>query len=281
MTATETFQKARDLLVKLRDDQAAACAQFRWPEFPEGRCNWAVDWFDAMARGNSRPALRLVQESGETSIAFDELSQRSTRVASWLAQRGVGQGDRVLLMLGNALPLWETMLACMKLGAIIVPTSQQCTPSDLTDRIVRGNARHVLTDAAGAEKFGKTPESSLLNVKLIHGGSAAGWTPFDEARSGSASLKSAQTKATDPLLLYFTSGTTAKPKLVLHTHQSYPVGHLSTMYWLRPQPGDIHWNISSPGWAKHAWSNVFAPWNAGATVFVHDTGRFVPRRALE
>jgi acetyl-CoA synthetase len=82
------------------------------------------------------------------------------------------------------------------------------------------------------------------------------------------------TRASDPLLLYFTSGTTAKPKLVVHTHASYPVGHLATMYWIGLRPGDVHQNISSPGWAKHAWSSVFAPWNAGATVLVHDYAKF-------
>ena len=82
------------------------------------------------------------------------------------------------------------------------------------------------------------------------------------------------TQAGDPLLLYFTSGTTAKPKLVLHTHVSYPVGHLSTMYWIGPAPGDVHLNISSPGWAKHAWCSFFAPWNAEATVWSYDYARF-------
>jgi acetyl-CoA synthetase len=89
------------------------------------------------------------------------------------------------------------------------------------------------------------------------------------------------TRATDPLLLYFTSGTTAKPKLVLHTHASYPVGHLSTMYWIGLREGDIHQNVSSPGWAKHAWSSFFAPWNAGATIFVLEQARFSARRTVE
>ncbi|HEX4510165.1 MAG TPA: AMP-binding protein, partial [Burkholderiaceae bacterium] len=82
------------------------------------------------------------------------------------------------------------------------------------------------------------------------------------------------TQASDPLLLYFTSGTTSRPKLVLHTHESYPVGHLSTLYWIGLKPGDVHWNISSPGWAKHAWSCFYAPWNAGSTVFIYNYARF-------
>ncbi len=89
------------------------------------------------------------------------------------------------------------------------------------------------------------------------------------------------TRATDPLLLYFTSGTTAQPKLVQHTHASYPAGHLSTMYWIGLQPGDVHLNISSPGWAKHAWSNVYAPWNAGATALIFGYDRFSADQLLQ
>ena len=289
-TATGIFLEARDLLLRLRTDQPAACAQFRWPDFSPvgGRFNWAHDWFDVQARGNARPALRLIQETEagpkETSITFTELAERSTRIGAYLQAHGVQPGDRVLLMLGNVLPLWETMLACIKIGAVLVPTSQQCTLADLADRIVRGNARHVLADAAGAEKFARMPETAALKVKLIYstdGSTQPGWTPFEEARSGSAALARPATLATDPLLLYFTSGTTAKPKLVLHTQQSYPVGHLSTMFWIGLQQGDVHQNISSPGWAKHAWSSFFAPWNAGATIVMHDTPRFSAKREIE
>jgi acetyl-CoA synthetase len=102
-----------------------------------------------------------------------------------------------------------------------------------------------------------------------------GWESFSDAYAASAEFApDARTAAADPLLLYFTSGTTAQPKLVQHTHVSYPVGHLSTMYWIGLEPGDVHLNISSPGWAKHAWSNVFAPWNAEATVFLYNYNRF-------
>ena len=109
----------------------------------------------------------------------------------------------------------------------------------------------------------------------------AGWLNFDDAsRADAAFSADAPTRATDPLLLYFTSGTTSKAKLVLHTHQSYPVGHLSTMYWIGLRPGDIHLNISSPGWAKHAWSCFFAPWNAGACVFIYNYARFNAKAML-
>ncbi len=105
--------------------------------------------------------------------------------------------------------------------------------------------------------------------------SLAGWHDYaDSAGAPAAFAADGRTLASDPLLLYFTSGTTAQPKLVEHTHASYPAGHLSTMYWLGLRPGDVHLNISSPGWAKHAWSNVYAPWNAGATALVLGHDRF-------
>jgi acetyl-CoA synthetase len=117
--------------------------------------------------------------------------------------------------------------------------------------------------------------------RIAVGGQVAGWRRFEEAANAPAEYApEAPTRATDPLLLYFTSGTTSKPKLVLHTHQSYPIGHLSTMYWIGLRPGDVHLNISSPGWAKHAWSCFFAPWNAGACVFIYNYARFNAKALL-
>jgi acetyl-CoA synthetase len=115
----------------------------------------------------------------------------------------------------------------------------------------------------------------------VVGGAVPGWSSFEQAyQEPSAFVAHSETHATDPVLLYFTSGTTAKPKLVVHTHESYPVGHLSTMYWIGLREGDVHLNISSPGWGKHAWSSFFAPFNAGATVFIYNYARFVPKDLL-
>src|SRR5918912_979781 len=175
-------------------------------------------------------------------------------------------------MVPNVAPMWETMLAAMKLGLVVIPASVHLTADDLRDRFERGKVRHVVTDAAGAEKLAAIQGEY---TRLIVGGSATEWMPFEDAYTGSSDFTpDGETRADDPFLLYFTSGTTARPKLVLHTHQSYPVGHLSTMYWIGLREGDIHLNISSPGWAKHAWSSFFAPWNAGACVFVYNTARF-------
>ncbi|HZT86324.1 MAG TPA: AMP-binding protein [Stellaceae bacterium] len=272
---TNGFKAARDFLLAHRTDHATAYRDFRWPELD--RFNWALDWFDAeLARGESaqRPALRIVGD-GAASRTFSELSLRSNRVANGLRALGVGRGDRILLMLGNVVPLWETMLAAMKLGAVVIPATTLLTTADLRDRFARGRVRHLVATAADAAKFdGLDPSVTRIAV----GEPPAGWHRYEDLLTASAAFSpDGETRATDPLLLYFTSGTTAKPKLVLHSHQSYPVGHLSTMYVLGLQPGDLHLNISSPGWAKHAYSCFFAPWNAGATVFIANQPRFNAR----
>ena len=139
--------------------------------------------------------------------------------------------------------------------------------------------KHVITGTANARKLDALGGDF---TRIAVGEPSPGWLDFAESRGQpTAFTPDARTRASDPLLLYFTSGTTAKPKLVLHTHQSYPVGHLSTMYWIGLRPGDIHLNISSPGWAKHAWSCFFAPWNAGACIFIYNYARFNAKAMLD
>ena len=269
---TAPFRAARDLLLGYRDDYESARREFAWPEL--GEFNWALDWFDVIAGEHpDRPALRIVADDGfDVSLSYAELSARSGQVANWLRGLGVRRGDRVLLMLGNVAPLWEVILATMKLGAVIIPASTLLQPADLVDRIPRGQVRHVITDTSQLVKFGEVPGEW---TRIVVGDATDGWHAYADAFAESPEFRpDGVTRASDPLLLYFTSGTTALPKLVGHTQVSYPVGHLSTMYWIGIQPGDVHLNLSSPGWAKHAWSNVFAPWNAGATVLVLGYQRF-------
>jgi len=277
MAGTNAFLEARDLLLRLRSDQAAARREFRWPRLDE--FNWALDHFDALARDHDAPALWIVNEDGsEQRRSFRELSERSSQVANHLRALGVRRGDRVLLMLGNELALWEAMLALIKLGAVMIPATALLTTEDLRDRMERGDVRHVI--AAGAQA-GKFEPLAGDYTRIAVGEAQPRWQRFSDAAAARADFRpDGPTRATDPLLLYFTSGTTSKPKLVLHTHESYPVGHLSTMYWIGLQPGDIHLNISSPGWAKHAWSCFFAPWNAGACVFILNSARFDPASLL-
>lgn len=279
--AYRRFRRARDLLLAHREDYSAARAEFAWPEFTE--FNWALDWFDRIAaeeRNATRPALWIVEEDGsENSWTFPELARRSNQVANWLRALGVRRGDRLILMLGNQVELWETILACIKLGAVIIPASTLLGPADLRDRVERGDARHVVVRDADTGKFADVTGDY---TRIAVGQPAEGWESFTDAYTADTAFSpDGATRADEELLLYFTSGTTAKPKLVRHTHVSYPVGHLSTMYWIGLEPGDVHLNISSPGWAKHAWSNVFAPWNAEATVFLYNYGRFDAARLME
>src|SRR5579872_1370115 len=272
------FIEARDFLFRVRGDYARALKEFRWPLLD--RFNWALDYFDQLARGNKQTALWLVTEGeGEVKLSFEELALRSNQVANHFRALGVKRGDRILLMLGNVAPLWECMLAAMKLGAVIIPATTLLSRDDLADRFARGRVRHVIASADNAPKFAELPGTY---TRIAVGNAPSGWHSYDEVdRAPRRFTPEGETKAQDPLLLYFTSGTTAKPKLVLHSHQSYPVGHLSTMYWLGLSPGDVHLNISSPGWAKHAWSCFFAPWNAGATVFIVNQRRFSARGLLD
>ncbi|MFB9306990.1 AMP-binding protein [Kibdelosporangium philippinense] len=263
-----TFQSARDFLLAHRDDYDTAYREFRWPQPSE--FNWALDWFDTLPA--DQLGLWIVEEDGsERKWTFGELSQRSNLVANWLRSIGVERGDRLILMLGNQGELWETILAAMKLGVVIIPASTLLGPEDLRDRVDRGQVKHVLARSEDAPKFDSVPGSY---TRIAVGSAVEGWHSYASASGSRAFESDGPTDASDTLLLYFTSGTTAKPKLVRHTHASYPIGHLSTMYWIGLEPGDVHLNISSPGWAKHAWSNVFAPWNAGACVFIYNYTRF-------
>ena len=282
MRDADRFLAARDFLLATRGQYTEAYERFRWPALE--RFNWALDYFDPMARGNDAIALSILRDDGsEQRHTFHALAERSDRLANALASLGARRGDRLLLMLPNVAETWEAILACMKLGVVIVPATPQLGPGDLADRFARGAVKHVITGVDGARKLGSMPSDETRNyTRLVVGGTVPGWTDYATVYDAPNEFQpDGETYATDPMLLYFTSGTTAIPKLVLHTHVSYPVGHLSTMYWIGLRPGDVHWNISSPGWAKHAWSSVFAPWNAGATSFVFDYQRFEPRRILE
>ncbi|WP_405845762.1 AMP-binding protein [Streptomyces sp. NBC_01518] len=276
-TASESFRSARDFLLAHRTDYATAYEGFSWPR-PE-HFNWALDWFDVVAAGNDRTALRLVEEDGtEAALSFAEMSERSNRVANWLRAQGVRAEDRILVMLGNQTELWETALAAMKLGAVVIPATPLLGPADLRDRVERGRVRQVIVRSGDVDKFDEVPGTY---TRIAVGGAVEGWRTYEDAYAAAAEFTAdGPTLADDPLMLYFTSGTTAHPKLVEHTHTSYPIGHLATMYWIGLQPGDVHLNISSPGWAKHAWSNLFAPWNAEATVFIHNYTRFDAARLM-
>ncbi len=270
-TNTQVFRGSRDFLIANSNDYEAAYRGFKRPKFDH--FNWAMDWFDAISEGNDNIALWVVEQDGsEKKLSFAEMSKRSNQVANWMRSNGVKRGHRVIVMLGNQVELWETILAVMKLGGIVIPATTLLGPNDLADRIERGKAKHVVV---GSDDVGKFADVKGDYGKICVGDAVGGWLRYSDAYDASEQFSpDGVTRALDTFLLYFTSGATSKPKLVEHTHISYPVGHLSTMYWIGLKPNDVHLNISSPGWAKHAWSNFFAPWNAEATVLVYNYSRF-------
>jgi len=274
-----TFQEARAFLLRHRTEYDKAVADFRWPD--PAPFNWALDWFDAELARNAdsrnRPALWIVDAGSnrETKLSFAALSSRSNQVANFLRAQGLKRGDHLLLLLGNVIPLWETMLAAMKLGVVVIPATTLLTPDELRDRLDRGRAKVVVASQDQVAKFTGLGGDALIRIVVGAASKHEGWLAYEAAADFPEDFTpDGPTGPEDPVLLYFTSGTTAKPKLVRHSQRSYPIGGLSTMYWLGLQPGDVHLNISSPGWAKHAWSCFFAPWNAGATVFVVNQPRF-------
>lgn len=290
------FLAARDGLLELLKNPATAREQFEWPELGP-RFNWVRDVFDPAAEGNATTALRIIEDDESVAeYSFDELRCRANVVAHHLQTLGMCEGDVVMLMLANRVELWIAMLAVMKLGAVMLPTAIVLGPHELADRVARAKVRWVITDEADAEKFdavdgefgliavggakgaervalefANDPERDLNRERLpfLPTPDAANDEPFLSEIGGDA-----------PALIYFTSGTTSKPKIVVHSHLSYPAGHLSTMAWIGVKPGDTHMVISSPGWGKHAWSAFFAPWHVGATIVVDNVARFQASRLL-
>ncbi|MCZ2404278.1 AMP-binding protein [Paenarthrobacter sp. Z7-10] len=283
MTVTEEFRAARDRLLDLRENHEAARREFQWPRFEH--FNFALDWFDQIAADPAtadKPALVIVEQDGTAARrSFTDLSVRSAQVANWLRDHGVRRGDRMIIMLGNQLELWELMLAGIKLGIVMIPTTTLMGAPDLKDRVERGEADWVAVGSANIRKFDEVPGDYTL-IEVGDGTANPVALQYAESvRAGNDFVPEAPTRADETLLLYFTSGTTSKAKLVEHTHTSYPVGHLSTMFWIGMEPGDVHLNVASPGWAKHAWSNVFTPWIAEACVFIYNYERFDAKALME
>jgi len=245
--------------------------------------NWALDYFDSLAEKRANPALLYADDKGnEAKFSFLEMREKSNKAANLLRSLGLGKGDRILLMMANRPELFQVVLGAMKLGSVIIPASTLLSTEDLRDRIGRGKAKCIVTDSELTRRIDESIPASMTISKISMGSSTESWIEFNQIEDQSAAFKSDEIYAlSDDLLIYFTSGTTAKPKLVLHTQGSYPVGHLTTMYWIGMKPGELHYNVSQPGWAKYAWSSIFAAWNAEATTFVYNyTGRFNPRDTL-
>ena len=251
------------------------------PEF----FNWGFDVVDRWGREKgSTAALVHADQDGVTRYTFGEVAKRSSQLAKFLTDRGVKRGDPVLLMLPNVPMLWLTVVALIKAGAVIVPSAATLTPKDLGYRISAAGIRSVITDSESSGKFadvfvgGDRRGRFLADAKTEEGG----WIGLEAGLSETGEARRPPTRSDDPAFVYFTSGTEGLPKMVVHTHSSYPLGHRATALWLGVKEGSLHWNISSPGWAKHAWSSIFSPWNVGAATFSYEyRGGFDAAKHLE
>ena len=230
--------------------------------------NWGFDVVDKWGRERPlRTALILDRDEGHTiTYTFGDVSTKSSQLANYLSKNGIRRGDPVLVMLPNTPMLWLSVVALIKLGAIAVPSAPTLTTKDIGYRTTAAGIRAMITDRYNAKKF----PGAIGGIRFLADGVEDGWLDLDDGFQESAWVARSETRADDTALVYFTSGTEGLPKMVVHTHVSYPLGHRATALWLGIEEGKVHWNISSPGWAKHAWSSIFAPWNTGAPTLSYD-----------
>ena len=252
-------------------------------EVPE-RYNWAYEVFDRWARNPSKVAMVWVGAEGRSrEVTFRELGERSRRAANALVGLGAQPGDRVFTMLPRIVEWWEIVLGCVRGQLVSVPGTTLLTPKDIAYRINIAGVKIAITDLENLDKLESVRNECDTLEEVVVVGEAPGVTSYEELlRSASPDLSNPQNLSGDPLMIYFTSGTTGYPKMVLNTHSSYTLGHIITgKFWLDNRPTDLHWTLSDTGWAQAAWTCFFAPWNMGAAIFIADhRGKFDPELTL-
>lgn len=254
------------------------------PEKPE-YFNWVTDIFEPLnvKKHPEDTALIWKYNDEEERFTFAEIAARANQFLNFLRQHGIQQGDNMFIQLPLVPANWYGYLASIKGGVVIIPAATSLEVRDLEFRFKSVWPQVVLADPENAEKIDEVENNidRKIKVKILTQGSREGWESIHNILSQPVEAEGAKTKSDDNLFYFFTSGTTGMPKVVVHTHFGYPTGHLTTTTWIGMKRGDLHYNISQPGWAKFSWSSFFAPWNVGATILGYHIDRFVPKEQLQ
>lgn len=269
------------------------------------RFSFPLDVFD---KWEDRLALFWTDGVIEKKLSFRALKNLSSKGAGAFKKMGVNKGDKVIVLLPNIPEWWEVMLGLMRINAIPIPATTLLTAKDIEYRLSATDIKAIIAtdeDAAKVEEAVNGSKTSLLLIRINEiistessnppsppfskggrgglPGKRPGWHDYTEERNNADAFEGERASSNEPALIYFTSGTTGLPKMVVHTQASYPLAHIITgKYWLDLRPGDIHWNLSDTGWAKAAWSSFFGPWHMGAAIFsFYKKGKFSPSLIIE
>lgn len=276
----ELFRNIRQLIAEKRFDELDQLNITRPVKF-----NWVKEVFEGINMKDHPDSDALIWTDGSKTrvYTYRKMLEQTNQFLNFLRKRGMVQNDIIFSQIALLPENWLCYLVTIKGGFILVPAATALTVPDIVYRFEKLLPKMVIADPDNAEKIEQAEKTigQRIALKILATGNRPGWISIEEISDQPLEAETAGTMSDDALFLFFTSGTTGMPKIVTHTHLSYPLGHLTTAAWIGFKTGDIHYNISQPGWAKFAWSSVFAPWNMGATVFAfHSEEGFKPHEQL-
>lgn len=280
MTIQELFNSIRSAIEQENYEQLKAIKIFKPEKF-----NWVRDIFEPhnVAQLGHQNALIWKYNDKREDYTFNDLSEKYNQFLNYLRKNGIKEGDKMFSQVPLLPITWIGYLAAIKGGLIIIPAATTLEARDLAFRFESSFPEVALADQVNAPKIDEAESKfdKKIKIKLITEGEREGWVNINQLWNEATEAEAADTRPDDDLFYFFTSGTTGMPKVVVHTHFTYPVGGFTTSSWVGMKPGDLHYNISQPGWAKFFWSSFFAPWNMGATILGYHTDKFNSKEQLQ